>query len=430
MESNAKSGFKWKIFRTVGPLLMALLLLGLLFLSTLRITPGYTKQQLRAFAMDSTSRASFVGYSVKQQAMADKSFLPIMGSSELQHLDPYFPSVYAEKYQTSWTPFLVGQPGTQSLTHYFWLNSVAPEMQHRKIVFIISPQWFVNRGILAPMFENFTSKGEIDMWLESANPKDVATQTLAARLLGFKTFDNDNAIKSALLSLQKGKAIDALTLATIQFSARVWKHEDLLFSRFNSQLTDKKNPLTQLSALTKKLPEKSDFTALDSQAYDEAAAASTSNPYRVSDTIWNKSLKNRYKQMSGYQNKYSYLQSPEYADFQLLLNAFAKNHDDVQFIIQPVNNAWYSYTGLSMQMMADFSTKITEQLTSQGFKNIADYTYNYDEPYFVGDTDHLGYRGWVAVDETITNFMKAKSQTNYTLNNAKYLSKDWQQMKP
>ncbi|MDR0299272.1 MAG: D-alanyl-lipoteichoic acid biosynthesis protein DltD [Streptococcaceae bacterium] len=420
---------KSKIFFALGPLFAAFILLGVLLASPLSLTPKYSGKQLKEFAADPMNRAAFVGYSVKQQAMADKSFLPVMGSSELERFDPYHPSVYSFKYQTSYTPFLLGQPGTQSLTHYFWLNSVAPEMQHRKIIFIISPQWFVKRGILPAMLENFTSKGEIDNWLMTANPKDVATQTLAKRLLAFKSFDSDSSIHSALESLQKGEALKPFNRFEVQVAARIWKREDSLFSGFDTGLTASKNPLNNLSKLAQRLPDEVHFSQLDSEAHNMAESNSGNNPYRINDKVWDKSLKNRVDRMEGYQTKVSYLQSPEYTDFQLLLNEFVKNHDDVQFIIQPVNNKWYSYTGLSQKMLQQFSSKIKEQLASQGFTHIADYTNKSKTPYYVSDTDHIGYRGWVAVDKSISDFMKSKSTSSYHLDNGKYLSEDWQKAK-
>jgi D-alanine transfer protein len=191
-------------------------------------------------------------------------------------------------------------------------------------------------------------------------------------------------------------------------------------------LTQNTNSLAKVSQLTKTLPARPNAEVFDQLAYSQGQSAASNNPFSINNHVWDSNLKHRYKRMQGYQAKVSYLQSPEYADFQLLLNQFAANHDDVTFIIQPVNASWYQYTGLSLSMLQQFSQKISKQLRSQGFNNIVDYTNEHNTPYFVGDTDHFGTQGWLAVDRAISDFMKQPMKANYTLNNQKYLSQSWQ----
>ncbi len=40
------------------------------------------------------------------------------------------------------------------------MNSVEKQLHNRKIVFIISPQWFTRKGIGTPELSQFVSKGE------------------------------------------------------------------------------------------------------------------------------------------------------------------------------------------------------------------------------------------------------------------------------
>lgn len=79
-------------------------------------------------------------------------------------------------------------------------------------------------------------------------------------------------------------------------------------------------------------------------------------------------------------------------------------------------------------MMKDFSKKITSQLRSQGFNEITDFTDQYNTPYFIGDTDHFGSVGWLQANLAIQKFMNSKSNydTDYKINNEKFMSKEWQ----
>ena len=52
------------------------------------------------------------------------------------------------------------------------------------------------------------------------------------------------------------------------------------------------------------------------------------------------------------------------------------------------------------------------------------------QPYFMEDTIHLGWRGWVAVDKGVRPFMANKQAKPQYHINTRYYSKDWQQLDP
>ncbi len=74
------------------------------------------------------------------------------------------------------------------------------------------------------------------------------------------------------------------------------------------------------------------------------------------------------------------------------------------FIIPPVNEKWSDYTGLSQEMLQGFAKKIKFQLNSQGFNRIADFVNQAGTNYFMEDTIHLGWKGWLAADQQIRPF--------------------------
>lgn len=412
-----------KIWNHLLPLLFAFILVAVVFFSPLGITPKYGEQQLKAFASNPGSRMNFIGNSVKTQALENKNFLPIMGSSELEKFDAYHPSSFFQKYDPKVTPYLIGQPGTQSLTQFFYLNSSGQVLKNRKIVFIISPQWFQPKGASPAELSQFISKGELYSWLKSADPKSPSTQILAQRLLSYKDPFGDPSIESAVRFLARGKTVPAFDKLQFSLGELLYKREDAIFSYFSLEHPDK--TYKEVQNLSDSLPEKLNFTELDDLAYKSGEVASKNNPYQIKDSVWTNNLKKSAAKRQGQMQNISYLNSPEYTDFQQLLNQFAANHDDVQFVIQPVNGAWYSYAGLSYDKLEDFSNKITYQLQSQGFNNILDLTDKYNDKYYIGDTIHLGNRGWVALDKQIESFLKVPKSTDYQLDNQYFLSKEW-----
>ncbi|WP_180752705.1 D-alanyl-lipoteichoic acid biosynthesis protein DltD, partial [Lactococcus fujiensis] len=400
----------------------------LLIFLPFNVAPKYSKQELNEFAADPSNRLNFIGYTSKEQSFANKDYLPILGSSELEHVNPFHPTSFFMRYPDKYVPYLIGMPGTSSLTHYFYLNSVSNELKNRKIVFIISPQWFTQRGINESAFEQFISKGEIYAWMKSANPNTMETRVMAQRLLEFKGAEDDALIANGLRALADGKKINPLSHLLIDATYQIWKKEDTLFSGISTIRNKNINVLPKMEKTSQSLPKIKNVNTLDKMAVNYAENTQDNNPFDVNNRVWLTNLGPRWKKLKGYQDKVSYLSSPEFTDFQALLNFFAQNHDQVQFIIQPVNDKWYRYTGLSMPMMKDFSKKITSQLRSQGFNEITDFTDQYNTPYFIGDTDHFGSVGWLQANLAIQKFMNSKSNydTDYKINNEKFMSKEWQ----
>ena len=423
---------KHPVLKEFAPFFAALVLAGLLFLFPLNRFIKFSKSELDKFAQAPSIHSVFIGYNIKEQAFKQSNYLPVLGSSELEKVDPFHPSVFSQKYKTSYTPFLAGQPGTQSLPLYFYMNSVQSEMKNRKIVFIISPQWFTQKGLIDAFASNFISKGEIYNWIQTSNPKNVSTRILAQRLINLKLNQGDILLNGCLEKMAKGQAIGSADMTAVKIANFFWQRQDSAFSNVSDLLTKQQNQAGANANLTRQLPDQLNYNKLYQLAARSAERSSTNNPFHIRNSTYRTMSKGGIEKRKNGQIKTSYLQSPEYADFQLVLNQFAANHDQVLFIIQPVNGAWYKYTGLSMSMLKQFSSKMTQQLKSQGFNQIDDMTDLYDQPYYVGDTIHLGDKGWVTVDQHIQNFMsnKVPKTANYQINNDKYLSTDWKQFVP
>ena len=80
-------------------------------------------------------------------------------------------------------------------------------------------------------------------------------------------------------------------------------------------------------------------------------------------------------------------------------NTVSKSKVNPIFIIPPVNKKWMDYAGLREDMYQQTVQKIRYQLESQGFTNIADFSKDGGEAFFMKDTIHLGWLGWLAFDK-------------------------------
>ena len=295
-------------------------------------------------------------------------------------------------------------------------------MHGKKAVFIISPQWFVKDGTDDEAFSLYYSNLEGVNWI--LNSKDSrATRYAASRLLAMPTGSSDKLMEMALKKKEKGKPLGKPLRWYLEYRRNVLENEDHLFSMF------KLNDRTQkVDRALKKLPERYSVGKLDAVATKLGENATGNNPFDVSKKFWNKRLKGNYKKLKGKQADYDYTQSPEFADFQLVLQQFKDNNMDVMFIIPPVNRKWMEYTGLSQEMLDRFDKKIIYQLQSQGFNNICDMTNVREEPYFMQDTIHLGWRGWLAADTYISPFMASEFEAPHYKMNDMFYSKGWQNL--
>lgn len=404
-----------------GPLLLAALLVLGLLLAPLKL--GRLSQTTLQESAVSLSSNVFKGQKIKQQAL-EAGYVPFMGSSELSRMDPLHPSVLAAKYQRSYRPLLIGAAGTQSLIHFLMLQSMGSALKNKKVVFIISPQWFTPQGQQPAAFSFYYSPLETITWLQHAT-NTAADRYAARRLLAMPASTSNKFITDATLRIAAGQSLTTQQRFGLRLSQKVLQNEDALFSRFRL-----KNNLTKIKHGEQQLPDKATLTQLDHFARKQGAANTTNNRFGIDNKFYRQRLSHgRLTELKGQQKAFDYRQSPEYGDFQLLLSQFAKWHIQVQFVIPPVNQRWANYTQLSMPMIHATDQKIKYQLRQQGFTHILDMTDDGNQPYFMQDTIHLGWRGWLRVDQTVAPFLtEPQAQPHYQLQ-SHFFSRQWQQDK-
>ncbi|VUX09907.1 Uncharacterised protein [Streptococcus pasteurianus] len=108
-----------RLWQILGPVVCAVLIVLLVFIC---VPTANQKHDLKAEKKDavSLSKTSFKSKYKKVRALTDAKhrFVPFFGSSEWLRFDKMHPSVLAEKYHRNYTPYLLGQRGSASLTHY------------------------------------------------------------------------------------------------------------------------------------------------------------------------------------------------------------------------------------------------------------------------------------------------------------------------
>jgi len=415
-----------RLLRIFGPLILAAILVLAVLVSPVTFGFKHVSASEERQAAVSLSPNVLKGKRIKEAALKDK-YVPFFGSSEWSRIDPMHPSVLAQKYNRNYRPFLLGARGTQSLTQFFVMQNMQSELRNKKAVFVVSPQWFVKDGTRKDAFAFYYSHLQTAEWL-SHYRHDAIDQYAAKRLLQMPVADSDHIIQAALKRVAAGQSLTDYERFYLGTKMNMLTQEDQFFSGINLPSQN----LNRVNQQAKKLPTHYSYTALDKLAGRIGQEQTGNNRFQISDSFYNQGLKQELKsgKLKGFQKNLSYTKSPEFADFQLVLDQFARLNTNVMFVIPPVNARWSKYTGLSPAMLRQFDKKIRYQLQSQGFNNICDLTDKGNVPYFMTDTIHLGWRGWLAVDQKVDPFLtKQQAEPTYKIND-KFYSQRWQQLDP
>ncbi|MGT2951677.1 D-alanyl-lipoteichoic acid biosynthesis protein DltD [Streptococcus cuniculi] len=408
-----------RLWLILGPVFCAALLVALLlvFFPT-KLRHDFEAEKRSAVTL---TAASFKGRMQKVQALTDANhrFVPFFGSSEWLRFDSMHPSVLAEKYDRPYRPYLLGQRGAASLNQYFGMQQMLPELENQTVVYVVSPQWFTKTGYDASAFQQYFNSDQLTSFL-TQQEGDAAAHHAAERLL--QLYPNI-AMADIVKKVADGTALSASEDQFVGLMARINKRQDIFFSSlipsYNRHYDQRVLP--ELS----RLPDEFSYQELEKVAIEEAKEHTKSNDLGIDDKFYKKRLKAKLRELKGAQKNLSYIKSPEYNDLQLVLNQFAKSKANVLFVIPPVNEKWMAYTGLREDMYQQTVEKIKYQLESQGFTNIADFSKDGGKPYFMQDTIHMGWLGWLEFDKVVDPFVSnPKPAPAYHLNSA-FFSKEW-----
>ena len=77
---------------------------------------------------------------------------------------------------------------------------------------------------------------------------------------------------------------------------------------------------------------------------------------------------------------------------------------EVLFVHVPMHGQWYDYTGFTAERRQEYYENVRQIVGQYGNVQLLDLTDQEYEPYFLCDTMHLGWKGWLAVDRAIVEF--------------------------
>ncbi len=379
-----------------GPIILALVLFaGIVFVPVSWLDKLVPADRLEESA-NSLGPNMFQGTYLQSEMLKRSTYVPIYGSSELSRWDPFHPSNYFETNAAPFTPYLIGKGGMTSIIHDLNFATHADQLKKKQMVIIVSPQWFVKHGTDEQHFApNYSSLQAYQLPFNKEVDEQVKRK-LMQRLMMYNTVKDDTTLyKLYDAYLNDNKNMFNILSVPAKAYLSILKKKDLYFTL----LKDKPTNRHQSDEVKDKTWEE-----LQAQADNYGEKRTQHSEFYIEDKVYQKK-KQRIKKMEGKNKGHSYAESLEYDDFQIMLDILKDSEAEPLFAIIPVNGAYYDYTGFPVKGRQDYYTRIKKQINDSGF-TYADYSEHEYDPYFMRDTIHIGWKGWVYLDEDMQKFLK------------------------
>ncbi|MDA8228944.1 MAG: D-alanyl-lipoteichoic acid biosynthesis protein DltD [Desulfitobacterium hafniense] len=367
------------------------------------LKPGVTE----AIA-SSQAPLAFQGTILQRKVFTTPGFLPVYGSSEISSMSEYHPSNLFGMKQTGFIPFMIGRGGYQDLVHVLSLGAQGEVLKDKKLAVILSAQWFTPEGIGKDYFAMNFSPLQAYKLLSNPMLSNETKQEFAERVMEFPAVLNDYpGLRQTLIKYAKPddpqsvKERAYLTIGRLELSSLELKDalKTLLFTyKLSPEGVQKLANLK--SDESKPLPK---WEELQKQATKRGQENTTNNNLGVENSYYLQYLQPTLAKKRNSDLNATYNPSPEYKDLELLLKVIKEQGAEALFIVVPVNGRWYDYTGFPLKERQGYYQKVDKIIKDSGFK-VANFGQHEHELYFLQDVMHLGWKGWVYVDEALDNF--------------------------
>lgn len=326
--------------------------------------------------------------------------MPVFGSSELFSMfGPGYPSNLFHYGNSDFNMILYGQGGMQSLEHAIALAALADHMPDGKVVLIVSPQWFtvdsVSPDAFASCFSERMYKGFVTNPHISYDTKRWIADRAEAILKEADPAQYDRVCLYDQVYLEK--SVDPAKFLNVVG----W---DMLQDTQTKRKTaiwgeTLENTATEPAVKAAEI----DYAELLKQSQVEGEAACTNNRFYIEDSYYDLYIASKVELMENSSEGVSYQESPEYWDLELFLKVCKETGIQPLIVNVPVHGSWYDYIGFDREGCRVYYQKIRDLCRTYDAA-ILDFSEKEYEPYFLKDIMHLGWKGWVYLDEGVYRF--------------------------
>ena len=325
--------------------------------------------------------------------------LVLLGSSELT-------ATINERYHPNkifnYEDFNIMQIGTgysQNIVQASTLGSIEGAMKNKKVAIVESVQWFAKGGLQNDAFLNKASQEHIYNTMINDKISKKTKEKLINRVIELTSnskAQNDIYRKYKEYFIEnKGSFIGEKMLAldndiySFKNKIQFYVNKD----KINYPFSGKNTP-------------NYDWNSLTNNFVEEVKKTTNNNEYAVDNKYYNTYLAKNYSTFRDSNKGISYLESPEYTDYEIFLDVAKELGMKVEVIIFPVNGKWNDYTGVSKEMREQAYRNIEEMAKKYDNVKVLNYGNREYDDYFLFDVMHVGVKGWMEVERELYKFAK------------------------
>lgn len=327
-----------------------------------------------------------------------KNSILVLGSSELfSHDKIAYPTHLFKSGKSDFNMILSGKGHMQSLIQTIKLGAYSDLIKNNKVVLIVSPQWFQSSSDDKASFESVFSQPLFKAFLENKNISPELKDEIIKQSLN-KTKDGSGCrkyIENEYKSLMNKSLFDKVNGFFESYLLNLRSEVD--FYKANKI---KKSPNGE-----KVKVENIDFDELLNVAQTSGAKESNNNEFGIENKYFDKYIKKDFKAYKNADNNKKLDNIDEFEELELFLKLCKDLKIDAMVVNVPVNGAWYDYAGFPKEEREKCYASINN-LVKKYDQKVADFSDKEYEKYFLKDKMHLGWKGWVYLDEAVYKFYK------------------------
>lgn len=280
----------------------------------------------------------------------------------------------------------LGEGYDQSLWQVIAAGAYANKVSNKKVMIVVSPQWFFkNNGDQSKFYTKFN----YSLYRDFVQNSDISQET--------KDYVRQRVTDLGIDSGQVAAANHDTVVDTLNDVAYAEGDDLSLRSKLANVIAiSPKNSATRNAGVSTGEP---DWDALMQQAEADGEAACTNNDYGIYDAYWEK----YHTYMPElYENFHE--ADAEYQDFACFLEVCRECGLEPLVTILPVHGQWYDLANVSKDERASYYQKIRDICDQYGAA-YADFSSCEYEKYFLCDTVHPGWKGWVRIERSFYDFV-------------------------
>lgn len=341
---------------------------------------------------------------VLKDEMHKENDLMILGSSELASPVDQLPANIFPFSGAEYDVSIYGRAYTQSLQHATIISNIQDISADDKIAIIISSQWFNDEpGIKSEDFlVNFSEKQFYDFFNNEKIKKEnkIYYAKRISDLLRSSGEYNEERIYANLY--YRDNLISKIGLT---FLSPYYK-----FKNYMLDIKDKVQSIKLLKNLSNKSQKNIKEINWENEykkAEDEGKSKVTNNDIYVDDDYYDNNLRNVYDSLKNRLENINLLKSKELDDYKFLLEICKDNNVKPLIILMPVNGIYYDYLGFSKEKRTEFYDTLEMIAKDYDFETLNLQNKEY-EKYYMYDVMHLGWKGWLNINEEMYKYFKNK----------------------